>query len=51
MCGKQQDLSHDAVRAALSGRARPRAGMACLALAGSLLIGILGAMFSLREYP
>jgi Protein of unknown function (DUF2628) len=48
---KQQDLSHDAVRAALLGRARPRAGMACLALVGSLLIGILGAMFSLREYP
>lgn len=46
----RQGVTGEALESALTGRASPRVGHACLALAGTLVIGVLGAMFSLQEY-
>jgi hypothetical protein len=48
---KQQGLSHDAMRRALANRAAPSVGLACLALAGSLAVGIATALLGPSEYP
>lgn len=48
---KKQGLTGEALESALAGRASPHVGFACLALAGSLLVSVLGALFSVRDYP